>query len=185
MEQCYGECNKSLFIVLHHHFDWLFSRVNCTCRPAASAVANHLLTTKDFKTSDKMTLLELGAGTGLISIAAVLGGWQKVLATDYEYVPLQLLKFAASNLNHRQQPNKDDTNSNKTIQGTSDRQNKLSNIETFFFDICDHDVSLPEADVVVAADIMYEKKTGVAMAYRVVEALKAGSRVIVGCSPGR
>ena len=53
------------------------------------------------------------------------------------------------------------------------------------FDICDHDTPLPKADIVIAADIMYEPKTGIATAHRTVEALKAGSRVIIGCSPGR
>ena len=32
---------------------------------------------------------------------------------------------------------------------------------------------------------MYEPKTGRAMAHRTAEALKRGSRVIIGCSPGR
>ncbi len=32
---------------------------------------------------------------------------------------------------------------------------------------------------------MYEPKTGIAMAHRTLEALSAGSRVIIGCSPGR
>ena len=53
------------------------------------------------------------------------------------------------------------------------------------FDICDHDIPLPKCDIVIAADIMYEPKTGIAMAQRTVEALNAGSRVIIGCSPGR
>jgi hypothetical protein len=44
---------------------------------------------------------------------------------------------------------------------------------------------LPPADIVVAADIMYEPMTGRALAYRAVEALRRGSRVLVGDSPGR
>ena len=44
---------------------------------------------------------------------------------------------------------------------------------------------LPPADLVVAADIMYEPVTGRAMARRAVEALQGGSRVLVGDSPGR
>lgn len=152
--------------------------------PAASAVANHLLTAKDLivngKTLQEMTILELGAGTGLVSIAAALGGVPKIMATDYESVPLQLLNFAASNLNLNE-----DGSSKDITSMEENRREKLSNIDTFLFDICNHDESLPLADLVVAADIMYEPTTGIAMAYRVVEALKAGSRVIVGCSPGR
>lgn len=148
--------------------------------PAASAVANHLLTTGDTSIKGK-TILELGAGTGLVSIAAALGGMSKIMATDYENVPLELLRYAASHINHKR--NCDD--SDCTDDQIKERQSKLRNIETFLFDICDHDTPLPTADVVVAADIMYEPKTGIAMAHRVVEALKTGSRVIVGCSPGR
>mmetsp|Transcript_17430 Transcript_17430/g.21291 ORF Transcript_17430/g.21291 Transcript_17430/m.21291 type:complete len:347 (+) Transcript_17430:72-1112(+) len=152
--------------------------------PAASAVANHLLTNvlKDIEADGRsfqdISILELGAGTGLVSISAALGGASKVIATDYEGIPLQLLEFAARNLNHK----RDGNHSEKDIK---EQQRKLINIETFLFDICDHDVSLPKADIIVAADIMYEPKTGICMAHRVVEALKSGSRVIVGCSPGR
>ena len=152
--------------------------------PAASAVANHLFTAKDMivngKTLQEMTMLELGAGTGLVSISASLGGVPKIMSTNYEYVPLQLLTFAASNINLNGNVGSEDT----TITDEN-RKERLSNIETFLFDICNHDEPLPPADLVVAADIMYEPTTGIAMAYRVVEALKAGSRVIVGCSPGR
>lgn len=52
-------------------------------------------------------------------------------------------------------------------------------------DITDFDTPLPPADIVVAADIMYEPITGRAMAQRALEALKRGSRVLVGDSPGR
>jgi hypothetical protein len=37
----------------------------------------------------------------------------------------------------------------------------------------------------VAADIMYELKTGRALAHRVREALISGTRCIIACSPGR
>lgn len=52
-------------------------------------------------------------------------------------------------------------------------------------DMCDFDTLLPMADVVVAADVMYEPNTGSAVARRAVEALQRGSRVLVGDSPGR
>ena len=150
--------------------------------PAASDVANHLLTTNNITLENK-TMLELGAGTGLVSISAALGGMSKIRATDYENVPLKLLQYASTKINH--QSHDDNSSDAKKIVSNEERKQKLTNIETFLFDICDHNIPLPSADFVVAADIMYEPKTGIAMAYRVVEALKVGSRVIVGCSPGR
>ncbi len=143
--------------------------------PAASAVADHLLAQESYmneKGIEELTILELGAGTGLVSIAAAVAGVPNIKATDYEKIPLKLLEFAAKNLNN--------------IPDSSSSEERLSSkIETFLFDICDENTPLPSADIVVAADIMYEPKTGIAMAHRVIEALRNGSRVIVGCSPGR
>ncbi len=51
--------------------------------------------------------------------------------------------------------------------------------------ICNLSVPLPPADIVCAADILYEKSTGIALAKRCIEALERGSRVVIGCSPGR
>jgi hypothetical protein len=53
------------------------------------------------------------------------------------------------------------------------------------FDLCDFSIVLPKADIVVAADIMYEPVTGRALAHRTLEALKRGNRVIICDSPGR
>lgn len=136
--------------------------------PAASAVSDYLIEKVARETDSNslkgISILELGAGTGLCSIVSCIGGAEKVMASDYESVPLRLLEYAAANLN-------DDCDEKK--------------IETFLFDICNHDIPLPRADIVIAADIMYEPKTGVAMAFRAKEALESGSRVIIGCSPGR
>jgi len=136
--------------------------------PAAWAVAEYLLTTENVTALNRegapltgVSIVELGTGTGLVAIAAALGG-AKVLATDYEPLALALTQYSAFKFH------------GKNLQ-----------IETRLLDMCDHDTRLPKADIVVAADIMYEPKTGVAMAHRAVEALKQGSRVIVGDSPGR
>jgi predicted nicotinamide N-methyase len=136
--------------------------------PAAWAVAKYLLTTGTLGSRNMedaplkgVSIVELGTGTGLVSIAAALGGAQ-VLATDYEPLALALTQYSA-----------------QTFHG------KTLHIETQLLDMCDYDTPLPKADIVVAADIMYEPKTGIAMAYRAVEGLKQGSRVIVGDSPGR
>jgi len=129
--------------------------------PAASAIASHLLIHKDSLLRNKI-ILEIGTGTGLVALAASLGGAQRVLATDYESIPLELLKYAAT-LN--------------SVPSTI--------LDTQLLDLCDSQAPLPLADVVVAADIMYEPKTGRAMALRTLEALKSGAKVIIGDSPGR
>ena len=125
--------------------------------PASSAIAASLLQSEDLRGK---RVLEVGAGTGLVSIAASLAGAGFVLATDYEEIPLKLLRYAAKN------------------NGVD------SVIETAHFDLCGKE-PLPEADILVAADIMYEPATGIAMAARAVEGLRAGMKVWIGDSPGR
>lgn len=148
--------------------------------PAASAVSDYLSTTvsEEFasKSLEGLTILELGTGTGLCALTAALGGASRVMATDYEEVPLRLLEFAVEHVN---------CGTDSGELGSGLRRSKLASIETGLFDICKHEVPLPKADIVIAADIMYEPMTGIAAAIRAVEALKAGSRVIIGCSPGR
>jgi predicted nicotinamide N-methyase len=134
--------------------------------PASLAIASHLLTAVNIRDS---TVLELGAGTGLVSMAACAGGARHVLATDYEEIPLQLLQYAAVHLNPR-------------ISFWSCDSDVL---ECKLLDMCDTKTVLPYADWVVAADIMYEPATGRAMAVRALEALQNGSRVLIGDSPGR
>lgn len=133
--------------------------------PASSAVAEHILASSS--SLDCVTILELGAGTGLVSIVAAMAGASNVIATDYEPIPLTLLEYAAEKLNN------------------SAQKPFSSIIKTAHFDLCDENTPLPPADIVVAADIMYEPHTGKAMARRTQEALKRKSRVIVGDSPGR
>ncbi|KAI2491710.1 hypothetical protein MHU86_22853 [Fragilaria crotonensis] len=128
--------------------------------PAASAVSNYLLT--KCAPLEGITIVEVGTGTGLVSLAVSLGGAAKVTATDYESIPLRLIEYAQANLN----------------KGST-------TIETEHFDLCDFNMPLPPADLVVAADVMYEPRTGTAMAKRTYEALSRGSRVVVGDSPGR
>jgi len=147
--------------------------------PAAWAVSNYLLSQPDLRDNlHNLSILELGTGTGLVSISAALGGAKQVLATDYEPLALALTRYAAENINNN------DSSSSKI------------KIETQLLDLCAlEEQPLPiqqqkehggGADVVVvAADIMYEPKTGIAMAHRAVEALRQNCRVIVGDSPGR
>ncbi|KAL3910964.1 MAG: hypothetical protein SGARI_001872 [Bacillariaceae sp.] len=123
--------------------------------PAAWAVANFLLTTPEIRdTLSSTSVLELGTGTGLVSVTLAMAGTQRVAATDYEPLALKLTEYAANKLG----------NSEKPLQ-----------IETGLFDLCNMDKTLPkEVDMIVAADIMYEPKTGAAMAHRVAEALENG-----------
>ena len=139
--------------------------------PAAWAVANYILSTAKLRDNlASLSILELGTGTGLVSIATAMTGAKRVLATDYEPLALSLTNYAAT------------LNFERTIS-TGGRP--LA-IETRLLDLCDFETPLPtEFDVVVAADIMYEPKTGIAMAHRCVEALRNNCRVIVGDSPGR
>jgi len=153
--------------------------------PAAWAVSNYLLSEADLRDNlPSLSILELGTGTGLVSIAAAMGGAKRVLATDYEPLALELTRYAADNINNKSTTSR----SNNTDVPFSKR------IETRLLDLCaleDQPLPIEEdalgdgVDVVVAADIMYEPKTGIAMAHRAVEALRQNCRVIVGDSPGR
>jgi hypothetical protein len=78
----------------------------------------------------------------------------------------------------------------ETILGrvNSDRiRNRTTNctIQTQILDLRNLTEPLPSADIVVAADVLYESATGIALAHRALEAYKRGSRFIVGDSPGR
>jgi len=99
-------------------------------------------------------VLELGAGCGLASLAAARLG-AEVLATDFRRLPLELLEEAAR------------------------RQGLESRVRTALFDVCDESAALPEADLVIASDLVYEKVTAVAMAKRVAEARRRGSAVLI------
>jgi predicted nicotinamide N-methyase len=130
--------------------------------PAASCAASYLLRHDLVR---GRSILELGAGTGLVSLASCRAGASAVVATDYEDLPLALLRYAAEHLN-RPPPGP-------------------SVLRTRLLDVTDPKDLLPAADVVVAADILYEPATGRAVARRAVEALRQGSRVVIGDSPGR
>jgi predicted nicotinamide N-methyase len=142
--------------------------------PASLAIASYLLTAVNIQ---NLTVLELGAGTGLVSMAACAGGARHVLATDYEEIPLQLLQYAAAHLNPSISFSSGDSSDSESDKGVV--------LECKLLDMCDTKAVLPYADWVVAADIMYEPNTGRAMAVRALEALQNGSRVLIGDSPGR
>ena len=164
-------CSAFFFIILCHFCQHVFRAV---LWPAAWAASNYLLSQPDLRDNlHNLSILELGTGTGLVSISAALGGAKQVLATDYEPLALALTRYAADNINT------DSKSSSSKIK-----------IETQLLDLCaleEQPLPIQEhgVDVVVAADIMHEPKTGIAMAHRAVEALRKNCRVIVGDSPGR
>ena len=109
-----------------------------------------------------LRVLELGAGTGLCSLAAAACGAADVLATDYRDEPLALLRQSAERGGFA--------------------------LRTAQFDILDAARPLPAADVLVAADLLYLRSTSEALGRRCAEALRAGcASIIVGdCGrPGR
>lgn len=101
-----------------------------------------------------LTALELGCGCGLASLA-LLSLQCSVIATDFNRLPLQLLNEAAR------------------------RQGFDKRLKVQQFDLCDASARLPEADLVMASDVLYERRTAEAMAQRVNEALTRQSRVLV------
>ena len=125
--------------------------------PAALAVARRCTEIAP-ETLAAVRVLELGAGTGLASRAAAACGARTVLATDYEPLPLRLLSAA-------------DAGSGR--------------VATQLFDVADHSAPLPPGELVLIADLLYDKATARALAKRVDEAYRRGARVIVGDSPGR
>mmetsp|Transcript_13611 Transcript_13611/g.15630 ORF Transcript_13611/g.15630 Transcript_13611/m.15630 type:complete len:399 (-) Transcript_13611:117-1313(-) len=147
--------------------------------PASWAVSNYVLTQPDLIDNlNRLSILELGSGTGLVSISIAMGGAKRVVATDYEPLALALTRYAADNINKNQ--------NQKSINPSNIQLS--SRIETQLLDLCDlvqQPLPLQNIDVVLAADIMYEPRTGEAMAHRAVEALRNNCRVIVGDSPGR
>jgi predicted nicotinamide N-methyase len=144
--------------------------------PAAQVVANAIASLGEDLAN--VTLLELGAGTGLCSMAALACGADFALATDYREEPLELLLESAAQ--------------NAALLGSG-------RLETRLFDICDQSAALPGVAsgfgsrggyFLVAADLLYMKSTSVALARRCVEALRDGPAcrgVLVGDlgRPGR
>ena len=97
-------------------------------------------------------VLDLGAGTGLCSMVAAKRGAQ-VLAVDIIDSPLALLREAS-------------------------RQQGLD-IQTGHFDVFSA-TKLPDADLVIVADLLYERALARQVGFRVVEAYQRGNRVLVG-----
>jgi len=99
-------------------------------------------------------VLELGAGCGLSSLtAAALGA--SVMATDFRELPLRLVAESAR------------------------RQGFQGALRTQLLDVRDGSKPLPQADLVVASDVVYEQSTARAVARRIAEARERGSTILV------
>ena len=127
--------------------------------PGAVATAQRLAQCLASRPERSPTILEIGAGNGLCSIAAALTG-ARVLATDISPLALTLLKAAAVD------------------------QDCSSRIKIATFDICSS-AALPPADIVLVADLLYDSTLAFHAARRVLEAAERGSEVIVGGDPKR
>ena len=127
--------------------------------PAAAALARTLgaLNGGDAARS----YLELGCGTGLVSLTAAACGARSVLATDVSSTSLQYTAAAAD------------------AQG-------LTAVTTSIFDATDLAVPLPHADVLLLSDVFVTDALAVSFAARVAEAVDGGAflRVLV-VDPGR
>mmetsp|Transcript_13966 Transcript_13966/g.38163 ORF Transcript_13966/g.38163 Transcript_13966/m.38163 type:complete len:357 (-) Transcript_13966:78-1148(-) len=100
-------------------------------------------------------VLEMGAGCGLASLTMAAMGVD-VVATDFRKLPLQLMGESAS------------------------RAGLDAKVRRQLFDVRDLSVPLPPADLVMAADLLYERGTAEAVAHRVAEARARGSAVLIG-----
>lgn len=116
----------------------------CVLWPAASSVCRRLF---EMDVSN-LTLLELGTGTGLVSLTAAVLGAKRVVASDYNNFSLELVRIA------------------KTLQNCG---TNLDNLETLIFDVKDLKLPLPPADLIVIADLLYDESLGNAVGHRIHE----------------
>jgi 2-polyprenyl-3-methyl-5-hydroxy-6-metoxy-1,4-benzoquinol methylase len=103
-------------------------------------------------------LLELGCGVGLCSLVAAAAGYQ-VVATDYYYDALEFVQANAW-------------------------QNQVSGIETRLLDWRDLADDLGPFDVIVGADVLYERPYGELIAEAIARYLAPGGTAVV-TDPGR
>lgn len=131
--------------------------------PSAYLVAERLLSEEVFRDNSSASVLELGCGTGLVSLAALIGGATNVLATDQAKVNLDLAQKSAQ------------------LNGL--------HLAVEVFDVTS-DAPLPRClgskafDYVVFSDVLYWPAEAAAFASRAAEAYCEGSTVIMA-DPGR
>ena len=104
------------------------------------------------------TVLDVGCGCGVVALAAARAGAKRVVAADFNAVPLRLVAAAAED------------------QGLA--------VDVARFDVGSA-APLPPADVVAFADLTYETALAEAVAKRVLEARARGSHVLCATNPLR
>ena len=102
---------------------------------------------------DEQTVLEVGAGTGLCSMVLAATSTARVIASDLDHTAVELVRAAADH---------------QALQ--------LDGVLAFDLD---SDKLLPEAQWLIACDVMYTPSLAVALARRCAEQLMRGGHVLV------
>lgn len=123
--------------------------------PAAAALARVVNTL-----SGNGSYLELGCGTGLLSLVAAAGGARCVMATDISSTSLEYTAAAAA------------------AQG-------LTAVATSIFDATNLATPMPPADVLLLSDVFVTDALATAFAARVAEALNGRFQLVLVVDPGR
>jgi predicted nicotinamide N-methyase len=114
---------------------------------------------------DTITVCDVGCGTGLVSIAALLYGATNVIAMDYNIFALH---FARRTL----------TRNLPTVQLHNGIQVENHQLMSFkYFDLSDFSSKLPTADLYVYSDILYTEELARIIAQRVRETITSHSLV--------
>ena len=132
-------------------------------------------------TLDGVTVLELGAGTGVASYtAAALGA--KVIATDVAPLSLALLEAGAG----LQVSNHAAQSGEAAAPSVATPTPFRGELKAQYFDVCDDSVELPQCDILVSADMLYNPSLTAAVARRCIEAAERyGAGLIITSPPGR
>jgi predicted nicotinamide N-methyase len=120
----------------------------CVMWPGSILASKELANHRD--AVQNSTVLVLGAGTGVEVQCAALLGASKVIAMDISKLTLKLLRFGAEQAG---------------VGGV---------VEPVLFDLFSQD-ELPECDILVAADVLYNKELAQQIGKRVVEVLSRDS----------
>ena len=140
--------------------------------PAALYIASYLYDHPEIVKG--RTVLELGCGNGLVSLAATAIGASKVIATDYRDLPLQLVDSAAEDAGYSDRLTTCllDIASPMPSPAVISTRNRASRIPP-------SDITLPSHDVLIAADLGYSQALAWRLGERCGQSLAAGARVIV------
>ena len=145
---------------LQQHEDEDLDPFGCVLWPGAQLVASRLLRGDPVGPLAGRSVLCLGAGTGLEALAAEALGAESVVATDTNPVPLALLRRGASATTGNGDGTKEDPAGGAPAM----------RLTTAFFDILNSSAALPDCDVLLAADCIYNKELAEGLARRCVEA---------------